>query len=401
MKVNKDFVNITLADFLARAAYQMGKTPLLPIFAASLGAGEAFLGVIVSVSTMTGMILKPFVGLLSDRGGRRRWLIIGTLFFALMPFVYRFVTTPQQLLAVRLVHGFATAIYGPVTLAYIAEMGFKHKAERLGWFGLARSGGYIVGPALAGWLLLYLTPEQAFTVIGLIACLAFVPLIQLPETNSVSSRQVRQLSWKKQVKRALRASGRTPAIWLAGGLEAISYIGLYAVKAFLPLYAVSIGIDVVMIGLFFSVQEAANAILKPAGGRIGDRYGSRMPIVAGMILVAASLPLMLYVNAWQLLLVAILSGCGQALIFPNSVALVANQIDPQAVGTGMGVLGTLQNGGKVIGPILGGLLITQFGYEFTFWSLGSLLLVSALALAGGPWLNAQPARRPPVVHSGD
>jgi len=92
-----DFLNITLADFLVRSAYQMGKTPLLPIYAAMLGATDAFLGFIVSVSTLTGMMLKPGIGILSDRWGRRWWLLTGTAFFAFVPFFYRFVQTPEQL----------------------------------------------------------------------------------------------------------------------------------------------------------------------------------------------------------------------------------------------------------------------------------------------------------------
>ena len=60
-------VKITTADFIVRTAYQMGKTPLLPLMAASLGADAMFLGMIVSVSTLTGLGLKPLFGLLSDR----------------------------------------------------------------------------------------------------------------------------------------------------------------------------------------------------------------------------------------------------------------------------------------------------------------------------------------------
>ncbi len=118
---SRNFVSITVADLIARTAYQMGKTPLLPIFAASLGASDVLLGLIVSVSTFTGMVLKPIVGVLSDRWGRRSWLLIGTVFFAGMPFLYRFIQTPEQLFLIRIVHGTATAIYGPVTLAYVTE----------------------------------------------------------------------------------------------------------------------------------------------------------------------------------------------------------------------------------------------------------------------------------------
>ena len=77
---SRGFVLITAADFIVRSAYQMGKTPLLPIFAAALGAGDILLGFIVSVSTLTGMVLKPFVGILSDQSGRKVWLLVGTAF---------------------------------------------------------------------------------------------------------------------------------------------------------------------------------------------------------------------------------------------------------------------------------------------------------------------------------
>ncbi|MGB1288754.1 MAG: MFS transporter, partial [Aggregatilineales bacterium] len=181
MKRTRDFLSITFADFIVRSAYQMGKTPLLPIFAAMLGAEDIFLGLIVSVSTVTGLLLKPLIGILSDRWGRRIWLLIGTAFFVGMPFLYRFVQTPEHLFAIRMIHGLATAIYGPVTLAYIAELKPKNIAESLGWFGLARSGGYIVGPALAGWLLLYVDPVTVFTIIGIISSLAILPVLSLDE----------------------------------------------------------------------------------------------------------------------------------------------------------------------------------------------------------------------------
>ena len=102
MKQDRNFLYITFADLMARSAYQMGKTPLLPLFAAMLGATDAFLGIIVSVSTLTGMLFKPLFGILSDRWGRKGWLVVGTLFFAIVPFFYWLVQTPQQLFVIRI-----------------------------------------------------------------------------------------------------------------------------------------------------------------------------------------------------------------------------------------------------------------------------------------------------------
>ncbi|HCP33974.1 MAG TPA: MFS transporter, partial [Deltaproteobacteria bacterium] len=69
MSATQNLVKLTAADFLVRSTYQMGKSPVLPLMAASLGADAFFLGMIVSVSTMTGLGLKPLFGLLSDRWG--------------------------------------------------------------------------------------------------------------------------------------------------------------------------------------------------------------------------------------------------------------------------------------------------------------------------------------------
>lgn len=422
MRRSKAFLNLMLADFIARSAYQMGKTPLLPIFADTLGASGAFLGAIVSVSTITGLVLKPFFGILSDRGGRRVWLLIGACFFAFMPFVYGFINSTEALLALRLIHGLATAIYGPVTLAYIAELSAAKRAragsraqtseepapsvaEDIGWFQMARSGGYIVGPALAGALLTVMEPATVFTVIGLISCLAFLPVLQLPDSppkslgekekispvraKSLAPASYERRSKRKQKKRklkpllqhmrrAMRAGGRSPAIWLTGSLEAITFIALYTLKAFLPIYALEAGVSVALVGSFFSLQETVHVLAKPFCGRMGDRFGYLPAISSGMLVLALSLPLVNALEAGAAFLApALMLGLAQALIFPAAIALVSDRISPEHLGAGMGVIGMMQNFGKVAGPILGGLAIQALGYQATLLCLSALLALGA------------------------
>jgi MFS family permease len=378
MKLSRDFLKITFADLVVRSAYQMGKTPLLPIFAAALGASGTFLGVIVSISTLTGLVLKPLIGILSDRWGRRLWLLIGTIFFVAMPFFYRFVYTPEQLFLIRIIHGLATAIYGPVTLAYIAELKPKNIAESLGWFGMARSGGYIVGPALAGWLLLSIPPQDVFTIIGLISCLAILPVLSLKE---IEVEKRKNASLFHQIKEAFVAGIHTPAIWLSGSLELITFIALYATKAFLPIFALDIGVSIALVGLFFSLQEGTHILIKPFVGRLADRIGYLEMIASGMILLGIGLVLVPQFKGIGLLLPSILTGAAQAFIFPSSIALVSRQITHENLGASMGFIGMMENLGKVIGPVLGGLLIEQLGFEKVIYILAALLVVSALALA--------------------
>ena len=388
---SRGFTYITAADFVVRSAYQMGKTPLLPIFAVALGAGAPFLGFIVSVSTLTGMVLKPFVGVLSDRWGRRGWLIVGTTFFFLMPFVYRFVQTPEQLMAVRIVHGLATAIYGPVTLAYVSELSKTRRAERLAWFSTARNAGYVVGPLAAGWMLLVMDPVAVFTVIGVLSSLAFLPVLFLPE-NALSSSNRRQ-PILRQALSALKHGGRIPAVWLAGGLEATMFVALYAAKTFLPLYALSAGFNVGMVGTFFAVQEVIHILLTPVGGRIGDRLGYLPAVALGMVVLAMALSLLtLPGGALSLMALAALMGTAQALAFPSTVALVATRVKEESLATGMGLVGMLKNAGKVAGPTLAGVLVHWLDYTFTFRLIGLGLLIGAFLVGQRGRLAHRPSR---------
>ncbi len=400
---SRPFLNLMLADFIARSAYQIGKTPLLPIFAASLGASGAWLGMIVSISTITGLFLKPLFGILSDSWGRRLWLFVGAGFFAFVPFLYRFITTPDQLLLLRLLHGTATAIYGPVTLAYIAELAQgRSLAAGIGTFEMARSGGYIVGPALGGWLLLSMAAVDVFTVIGLLSCAMFLPLLWLPPARkapvvpgdpSRAQRNKGEGLPGQQVlggvgtmpalnlRAALVEATRLPAVWLTGGLEAAAFVALYTLKAFLPIFALEAGVSVALVGLFFSLSEAVHVLGKPVCGRLADKLGYLRAISLGMLLLAAALPLARSLDTGALfLLPAGLLGVAQALVFPAAKALIADDISADNLGAGMGLLGALQNVGKVAGPVLGGFAIGALGYSGTLLALSAILIASTLTL---------------------
>ena len=384
MSTKCKILNLTAADFIVRTAYQMGKTPLLPLFAAGLGANATFLGFIVSASTLTGMLLKPLFGMLSDRWGRWIWFFIGTLLFSIVPFFYLWVENAYQLLMLRLLHGTATAIYGPVTVAWVIEQGKEEGgidsncAERLGWFGMARSAGYMLGPVLAAALLTVFEPEVVFAAIGLFSSCAFLPVLLL-KNRRIPERPSK--SWILQFKDAMRSGFHTAELWFAGLLEFVVYIGLYSAKTFLPLYALQHNIPVLWVGLFFTTQELMHLAARPFGGRLSDRTGYLPVTAAGMMLAALSLGLMPFATSSQpLLLLAMGIGLAQALIFPSILALYAQKIDSRHTGAGAGIIGSFKNAGKIAGPIIGGLIIHWHDFSWMLWSMASLLAVWSLVL---------------------
>src|SRR5438034_4876158 len=97
------FVAILFASLLSRLGYQMARSPVLPAFAADLGALPELIGIIVAASTITGVFFKLPAGALSDVLGKKRMMVLGALFFALPPFLYPFVHDAWSLLALRFV----------------------------------------------------------------------------------------------------------------------------------------------------------------------------------------------------------------------------------------------------------------------------------------------------------
>src|SRR3989449_11233916 len=161
------------------------RSPVLPRFAQDLGAAPELIGIIVAASTVTGVLIKLPAGALSDVLGRKRMMLLGCLFFAGPPFLYPFVESPGALLALRFLHGFATAIFSPVASAFVADLFQRDRGEKLGWFAAANDLGATVGP-LAGGLLLFYTASYSMTylAVGVLGLLPLVMVVRLPDHDA-------------------------------------------------------------------------------------------------------------------------------------------------------------------------------------------------------------------------
>ena len=372
------FILLLMMDLLARTGYQMGKSPVLPLFSMSLGAGPEVSGAIVAVSTITGLITSPLIGTLSDLYGRRRLLIAGTAVFAFTPFVYLFVQTPGQLLLVRLVHGFATAIYGPVVTALVADMFQQRRTQRMGWYRSIRTASYLLGPLLGGFVLFYADFRLAWVSVGALGLIAFLPALALPRAGQSASSLRQRPSAREFVRQHLFQAFTDHSLLALGVVEATLYLGLRANRAFLPLFADSMGINAAQIGVIFSIQVAAALLAQPLAGTLADRLGRRPLVLVGLLLVAGGLPLM--VTARSLPILALLSvalGVGEAAIMPSIATLGTELSDRGNYGSTLGMLDAMDNVGKALGPIVAGLLLGLFNYTVTFIIIAGILVTVA------------------------
>ncbi|MDJ0322663.1 MFS transporter [Cryobacterium sp. PH31-AA6] len=116
-------------------------------------------------------------------------------------------------------------------------------------------------------------------------------------------------------------------------------------------------------------------------GRLGDITGRRRLLLAGIALFTAATFLSgVAPTLWLLIAARAAQGLGAASMMALSMAFVAETVPPTRTGSAMGLLGTMSAIGTALGPSLGGVLITGFGWRAIFLvtaPLGILTLVLA------------------------
>ena len=371
------FVLIALIGGLAIFSSTLSKTPVLPLFALSLNATPAEIGWIVMASTIPGVLISYPAGALSDHLGKRRMLLASLFVFASAPFLYLVIETAWQLMAVRFYHGFATAIFGTVASAAIAERYSADRAARLSTYSSVTIVGRSIAPFLGGTLISLASFGAVYVACAISGVLALAAgLLLRDDTPPPTTKRELPHFWTSLVT-VLRDRG----IMLVSLVEAAQYLVFGAIEAFLALFAASLGIPAWQIGIILGVQLVSIVFIKPLMGRVSDRVGRRRVILPGLLIGAASVVLLPYFPSFVGLSVLSLAfGLGFATVTSSTAALVADLTRDGRYGSSMGVLRTVMDVGQSIGPVLTGFMVGVAGYANAFTLLAAILVAAALML---------------------
>ena len=383
MNRQRSFVLLCGIGVLSFLSYNQVRMPALALFAESLGAGPEGIGVIVSVSTLTGVLLKLPSGALSDIYGRRVLLRIGLLAFALPPFAYPFVTDLETLTLLRFFHGFATALFAPSALATVAELYQERRGAALGWYTASTQAGALLGPVLGGWLIYGTGFATTFASAGMFGLIGLVLLLSFQlESPPQRVPQKALRSTLADMSRTLSQVAKNVRVVVTSVTDAAKMLAKGALMAFLPIYGISVGLNAGEVGLLLGVQGITSLLAKPIMGRVSDLVGRRPLIIIGLIICAISFVMVPQVSDLGMLLtLAALFGLGDAIITSSTAALVADLSEPKAIGAGMGFQGTIGDAGHASGPLLAGVFIGQLDFAWAFAIIASIQLAATAVFA--------------------
>ncbi len=372
------FALVCAVGFFGLMAYEWCRTPITPWFARSFEIDESFIGFIMGASTMTGIFLTLPGGILSDVLGRKPVLVAALVFITVTPFAYILVDGPVSLLLVRFIHGGATSLFMPVTIAIIADLFPNRKGTAMGWywaFALSgRSIGHTLSPA-------FLVMTGAFGTTYLIAGpiggigLLLALVVSPPRKTSAAPKQ-------KRFRDGIRDTFRNRQVLIAALAGAALWFATGSIQANLPLYAKEVrGIGEVEIGTLFTALVLVSLFMRPVMGMLSDRIGRKPIITLGLFLTGSLIILIMRTSsyAWLLALVAAY-GLAEAMVQTCTTAYVADVCREGTLGTSLGVFGMLMDIGHFSGLALTGTLLLLFdrNYGTTFLTLGCGILVAAI-----------------------
>jgi DHA1 family multidrug resistance protein-like MFS transporter len=368
----------------------MSKSPVLNPFAKSLGTPTDLLGIVAAASTIPGIIISLPAASLSDIIGRRKVLLFSAFVFASAPFMYLFVTSWWQLVLVRFYHGFATAIFVPVTEATVAERFPSKRGERISILNSATGAGRTVAPTLGG-VILGLTNNGFSTLylaVSVAGVTAFVIAFFLLTEKNKSEIQTSDVSNStRKMFQGWRQLVRNRAVLSVSFVQASQYYAFGAAEFFIVGYAIDVAnLSGFYYGPILSALTIAIIIARPAMGRFSDRRGRRLPIVTGSFIGALMLLAIPFSTSFVLLFgLAVGFGLGFAFVVSSTSPLMVELTSARLVGSSMGFLSTMMDVGQTLGPILSGVIgafavarVGQVNYAAIFVSLSLLLIISSV-----------------------
>ncbi len=353
------------------------RLPLVPLLAQSLGASTFQVGMINAGFMVAATLLSLPLGIMSDRLGRKRLILVGMAISGITSVVLLFTASPLQVGLAYLFSGIGLACFSPAMMSYVGDVSpTPFLGRAYGWYTSALYLGMAAGPGLGG-VIGAGGFGTAFTVSALVIAagiLAGGPRMPAPPPviRTGSSDPVTDF-------REIVRNRTVLACWIATFASTYAWGALFA---FFPLYARESGISITHTGLIFTCQAAANALFRIPIGHFSDRLGTRIPfiILGNLAFALAIMAVGRFRGAGSLYLLFVVIGGSMAATFTAIGAVLSESVPTRIRGLAMGGYNTCIYGGFAVSAATLGAIISSMGFPAGFAAAGGFCAAATLAL---------------------
>lgn len=353
--------------------------PFLPIYAREMGASAFVMGAIFSSFSLARGLTMPYVGGLSDRHGRKIFIIIGLLGYAALALALVWAASPGELVLNRVLQGVFAAMVLPVSMALVADLTPPGREGTIfGGFNTAFLLGFAVGPLVGGITYDAFGLDSNFYLMAGLSLLSLLMVLFLVREPESVKKVIGKGGWAEQF--ALLKDRPLLSVFLARALSAVA-MGCFV--AFLPILAAEKGLSNTELGWLLAVNVLVMTGLQKPCGWLADRW-SRVGLAAvGLALSGACKSLLPQPADFEgLLFLCVLEGMASGLALPALTAMAVSH--GRRLGAGMGVtmgsFGMAMSLGVSVGPLGAGLLADWQGIPYVFYMAGVASFVGAAFL---------------------
>jgi DHA1 family tetracycline resistance protein-like MFS transporter len=400
-----NFIFITvLLDMLALGII----VPVLPKLVVDFLSGDTaraagFIGLFATMWALMQFVFSPLLGLLSDRYGRRPVILLSNVGLGLDYIVMALAPSVGWLFVGRILSGISSASITTAN-AYISDVTpVEKRARAFGLMGAAFGVGFVLGPALGGWLGAR-NPRLPFWFAAAFSLLnALYGLLVLPESLPPERRQAR-LQWRSaNPVGALTLLRSHPELL---GLATVNFLGYLAHEVYATVFVLygayryhwsqrTIGMALAIVGVA-SVVISAGVV-----GPVVGRFGERRSLFGGLLLGGLGFAFFGWATTGWVFLLAIPINCMWALAGPPSQSMMTQRVSVSEQGALQGAVGSVRSIAMIIGPGIFSMTFAAFiaperpvPIPGAPWYVAAFLLLAATAVAYVVAPKSNPMRKP-------
>jgi MFS transporter, ACDE family, multidrug resistance protein len=338
--------------------------PAFPLMMEYFGLDKPHVGLLVSVFTVPGIVLAPFMGVLADRIGRKAILVPSLFLFGFAGFTCMFTHKFETLLLFRLLQGIGASSLGMLNVTIIGDlyegnrrataMGYNASALSLGTASYPAIGGSL---AILGWNFPFVLPLLAIPF-------GIVLVYSLNNPEPKEKHKLRQ--YGKNVWRVINQR----SVW---GLLIMNILVFFLIYGAYITYLPSLLKDRLManpfhIGITMSVMSLTTAATSSQIGRISKKYSSRNILLTGVSFYIIAMILLAKAISWMTIIPPLLIfGLGQGLFLPTAQTMLVGFAPLKERAAFMSLNSMVLRIGQTTGPLIMGVGFAFGGLSYVYY----------------------------------
>ena len=351
----------------------------LPTLADEFDITKGHAGLLITVYLVAMLVGQPTAGRIADHIGARRLAIIAVTGFGICSAGAMFATTFAMLVAIRAGQAVFASALSPSVQALVRKVtGPETRGRAFGLQGSVIGAGAGLGPVVGG-LLLAAFGWRAIFAINLPIVIVVLIVLQRSVPATVDEPVPHTDDAPVPDPTTHRPPIANPTFVAAFSTQALAVFAQYALLLVCPILLDDRGWGTGVIGLALSALTLGMIVMSPTGGRLGDEWGRRRPVVLGLLVstiaVATSAAFGTAVASAVLITTLLVFGLGYGVASPGILTAGIEAAPEERVGLAAGLLSMSRYVGSIIASILLTVIVSDDAS-----GTGTMLALSTLAL---------------------